>query len=121
MRRKFAYEIEAETFGARGGYGANLHTKSKMELSGPEGIQRKFAYEIEAETLRVRGDTVQICIQNRCRNLQGQRGYGANLHTKSKLELSGPEGIRRKFAYEIEAETFRARGDAAQICIRNRG
>jgi len=42
---------------------------------------------------------------------QGQMGYGANLHTKSKLELSGPEGIRRKFAYEIEAGTLRARGD----------
>ena len=60
----------------------------------------------------------QICIQNRSRNPQGQRGYGANLRTKSELKPSGTEGLRRKFAHKIEAETFRARGDTAQICAR---
>ena len=148
--------MEAETFGARGdtaqicirnrswssqdqrGYGANLHTKSKLKPSGSEGIRCKFAYKIEAETFRARGDTAQICIRNRSWSSQDQRGYGANLHTKSKLEPSGPEGIRsklayrsklkpsgpegiwRKFAYEIEAGSLRTRWDTAQICMRNR-
>ena len=137
IRSKLAYKSKLKPSGPEGmaqicirnrswssqdqrGYGANLHAKSKLKPSGPEGILRKFAYEIQAETFKARGDTAQICTRNRSWNSQDQRGYGANLHTKSKLKPLGPEGIQRKFAYNIEADTLKARGDTAQICIRNR-
>ena len=42
IRRKFAYEIEADS------------------ISGREGIRRKSAYEMEADSIRERGDTAQI-------------------------------------------------------------
>ena len=61
IRRKFVYKIEAETLGQRG-YGADMHTKSKLKPSGPDWGHGANLIKIEAEILRARGDTAQICI-----------------------------------------------------------
>ena len=51
-----------------------------------------------------------------CRSLmpyQGERGYGVNLQTKWKLIPSRREGIRRKSADKMEADSLKERGDTA--------